>query len=496
MNPGSNFVLPRRYDRPARKFMSSQERDQWRALDNVTRGSANVMDCAMANCARTNCTVPEYDPEQYERGERGRILRRAKATKSKLAHDVKRAMVRGVEGEIRKASMRYFQSYDAKYVAYSAAWETMKRSERPHIGVLKELAASLDLFKLEFEVADLFYKSRDWGYVGQQRNRSPRPIINPGIKHRARHQMVLKLLKVCFGEFFRDDQYCVISRGREEAVNQAIAHMRNPNIQFVAECDVKDFFPSAGEVGGPFGSTQALRSQLPMLPQAVIDSSVLSSGLIAEAAIHEGMEALSHCPHAKTGMPQGSALSSYLAELIMSKIMADAETLAPWGTHMISYVDNIGLFGGNADVFNGMLEPLVVSARNSSYGSFDLRRSQSIRHKSQGFIYLGYYLKQERDNLQTLIEVSDSNQTKFQNRIDHALRRCHPRNSRTTTDLSENRRTVVNKLYNWSLNFRLAPDIREVAKELFLEVLRDHDRRSQRYFQRLLPTQFCLAPAS
>lgn len=496
MNRGARTPQLPKFNREARMFMTDEEYNEWRALDNVSQGASNTHSLMLADRARRRLDIPEYDPDQYQRGERRAIMRRAKATANKLAYAVRRAIVGGVAGEIHETAVRYFKSYAVRYLALSAAWETMKRSERPHIGTLRALAANLNAFKLEFEVAQLFSKGRDWGCAGQARNRAPRPILKFRIIQRARQQMVLKLLKVCYGEFYRDDQYCVVSRGREQAVLQAMIHMRNPMIEFVAECDVSNFFPSVGEIAGPFGSTQTLRNQFPMLPRAVIDSTVLSSGIIAEAAIHEDMDVLSRSNYAKTGMPQGSALSSYLAELIMSTIMSEAETLLPRGVHMISYVDNIGLFGSDADDVNVMMEPLAVSARNSSYGSFDLRRSQTTRHKSQGFIFLGYFLKYDRESLLTLIEVSDHNQTKFQNSIDRALRQCHPRNSRTTAELASNRERVLQKLYSWSASFRLATDIRDVAGELFLEVLRDHDRRSQRYFQRHIATHFCPELAS
>lgn len=485
MNPGLNGITTSQISRPAREFMDELELQEWKALDSVTQGATRPLLFTLAADARKrnkSIRVLYGKPEQVARRA---LLKRATRNSLKLAAAVRNALVKGDLKKLHKTVKLYFHSFDAKYFAYECAYKSMKRRDRPHIKYLQQFANQLDPYKLEFEEARVSFKRKAYNCSTDKEAKKVRPIVNFGIHHRARQQLVLQLLKICNGDYHRDDQYSQVTRGVKKAVERAVQLMSKPEIEFVAECDISDFFPSIGENTGHAMPALALRHQLPMLPRAIIDSTVLSSGIIYLYEEHLSLEALNHQSYAKTGIPQGSALSSYLAEFIMSDIMSDAETQLPWGNNMMSYVDNIGIFEETADDVNGMIEPLVICSKDSPFGSFGLRRSQNTRHKAQGFIFLGYYLKWIARRRKVKIDVADRNKVKFQHKLRYLLNKRNPRFELTTLELLENQKTIELFYESWKASFMLVHNIEQLTKDLFFEVLTELDFESTIPFRRV-----------
>jgi len=487
MNPGAQQSNVPRFARPMMDYLSDAEKAEWEAFRSVLTGSANPLFQARARQVERRIAMPDVEYGREDRLQRRALLRRARPKTERLANDVRNALSTGIPSRIHRTAEAYFRSFDAKYVAFSKAFEGMKQRNRPHIGVLESLARDMNMMQPEFEPALLTLKSREVLQAGGRDINRARPIVEFGIRHRARQQMVKKLLEVCLGDFERQDQFCFIGRGREQAILRAVEFMRDPHIEFVAECDVTDFFPSVGEKYGCSSPGLALQDHLPMLPRAVVENTVLASGIALQAP-PDGLEAINRPTYARTGMSMGSALSSYLAEYIMSDIMSKAETLDPRGTGMISFVDNIGLFGRSLDDLHGMISPLRVSAETSPFGSFGLRQSQTVRHKRQGFIFLGYFLRCDQQTHAVEIEVSDKNVAKFQCRMNQLLAQCRRSRRLSGEQLHENRIKVVSYLHDWVASFRLAEDTLDFAKQLAIEVLQEHPVEVRRYFQRVLDT--------
>ncbi|AUR10507.1 Retron-type reverse transcriptase [Phaeobacter inhibens] len=485
MNPGAQSNSPR-YTRPARQFMTEAELTEWRALDDVLQGSSNLLKQAQAARASERREIEDTEYGASDRRQRRGILRRARPTTERLAYAVRNALSQGSERNMKRASEAYFRSFDSKYMAYSIAREKMRWDRRPHVGQLATFAEQLNPLELEFETANLMPQNRPFVPFQSASARRPRPIVNFGIHHRARQQQVLKLLKVCFGDFIRDDQYCFASRGRDQAILKAIEVMRDPRIEFFAECDVSDFFPTIGEKEGRFTPALTLQEQLPMLPRAVIDSAVLASGVLLSPSVSvassRGLEAPYRNPYARTGIPQGSALSSFLAEYVMSTIMSDAETHSPGETDMIAYVDNIGIFGASADDVNSMVQPLVGSAETNPFGSFGLARRQTTRHVMQGFIMLGYYMRRQ-DDYSIQLEVSDRNKDRFQFQVNEAFSMCRDLSRLTVEEIDDIKALMAHQIASWSQSFRLVEDITHLATVLFGEVLHEQSDAIKHEFE-------------
>lgn len=479
MNRGSSD-RSQRFTKPAREFMERSAVDRWNAVNAVLQGSNNPLHIARAEHSPSQ---PEEAIVQYgaaERIERRELLRRARPNVRRLTHAVRNAMAQGNQARIRSVAENYFRSFDARFLAASTAREKMKRENRPHIGSIKSVAETINPFALEFEQAKLHWIVRPCEASTAERARRYRPIINFDHRHRTRQQLVLRLLQDCFEGRIRDDQYGVTGRGRDHAVREAIRHMQHPFIDFVAECDVKNFFPTIGERGARHTPAETLQEQLPMIPRAVIESCMLSSGvLVSTPTTQVGLEACDRTHYARTGVPQGSALSSFIAEHIMTDIMANAETLTVLGSLMVTYVDNIAVFGETADDVNSMIEPLAVCAHTNPFGSFDLRRQQTTRHKSEGFIFLGYYLRYH-SNGHIEVDVANRNKSCLQENLACALSRCR-RSTHARSDSNNTQWRRVGEIYSgWINSFSLVPDIHVLGQTLFEEVVREqppHIRR-------------------
>lgn len=487
MNPGApNSVA--RFDRRARGHMSASEWSDWQALDRFNVSRNRLTDERAAQRARGR--VPYVSPDdirytRHHRIQRRATFKRARQDYRRLLGRVRRAMRSGNPNNIAVAVENVMRSYNAKLCAYADAWATMKVIDRPHIAALSDYAAQLDPYKLEFEEASLHFQLKQGRSADTRAPEDYRQTVKFGIHHRARQQLALSVMNVCFAEL-RDDQYQQRGKGRDAAVAAAITQMRISPNEFVAELDIEDFFPSIGERGGRTSPINELHRQLFMLPRAVVESSVLSSGVIY--ASRTGGATLSRTTPIRSGVPQGSALSSYLSDHIVGQIMSDAEMHASDGQAMIAYCDNIAVFGRSRMDVNSMTEPLVSAAARSPYGDFRLRRNQSTRHIRQGFLFLGYYLKWHPEGRTGFVEVdvADYNKERFQAKIAELMPQCRFSRSVSRSERTAALQEVERYIVSWVQTFMRADDVGGLVRELLDEVLNEETIATRLAFRPIL----------
>ncbi|UWR84923.1 hypothetical protein K4L05_02275 [Phaeobacter inhibens] len=461
--------------------MTETDLGDWNAIDKLNASGNRLTYGRRAKRARSRVPSLANDEIMYTREDR--IQRRASSKRARqeqrrLLGRVRRAMRSGEQSRIIVAVENYLRSYSAKLCAYAAAWGAMKDVHRPHIAALSVFASQLDPYKLELEEASARFERKS-GAQDEYRQ-----IVSFGIHHRARQHLVLNLLKVCFGEL-RDDQFQQRGKGRDAAVQAAIQQMQYSQNEFVAEYDIESFFPTIGEKDGRMSPTNILHEQLHMLPRAVVESSVLSSGVLMRTS---GGAALSRNLLDRIGVPQGSALSSFLSEYIVGQIMSEAETLALCGQVMIAYCDNIAVFGQGREDVNSLAEPLVSAARCSPYGAFRLRRTQSTRHISQGFIYLGYRLKWHSEGRTSYVEVdvADRKKEQFQAKIAELLPHCRFTRNVARDEREQAIQEVKGYVLGWAEAFKRADDIKGLVRELLEEVLYEEAAATQFAFRSIL----------
>ncbi len=381
----------------------------------------------------------------------------------------------GCNRKLKEAVLRYFDSYKCKLTAYHDARLKMKKRHRPHLYALSDFAASLNPLHMEFESARISLKDR----AGQPDQKELRPVMSFGIHHRARQEMVLNVLRACMPLPNHPNQFGVKARGVKQAVETVAQKLMSDEVQFVAEYDIENFFPSIGEEAGLLKSHNVLTDQLPFLPKGVVESTVLRSGILAPLVYAPGSEALNLQNDTQSGVPQGSAVSSYLAEYTMHDIMTEAETLGNQGCQWLSYVDNVLVFSRDSDDVNGLRLPLGICARNSRFGDFRFNINQAVRHKSQGFLFLGHYFKHVDSPKPTvIIEVSEKNQRKLHNKLDALLRRFQPTSFGSRRYVHTMRKQFCDEIREWAKSFYSGNPLAE-GYRIGHECLQDHPRASQ-----------------
>lgn len=226
MNPGSEFTRPARYDRPAISLMSQSALQQWNAKDAVLHGATHFRLRRLADQAEGH--HQHIDPEaitvcRANKSARKRLKRKAEKWVRKQLAKIEAAVEAQQWRKLADLIDTFFRRHEAKYLAYVAARKSMKRKHRPHLYALEQCAQELDLFSLEFEEARLRFERKSGRSNDSQRPEDYRPITSFNIHHRARQQLVLTVMRKCFPNHCRADQYGVVGRGRDAAID-AVEH--------------------------------------------------------------------------------------------------------------------------------------------------------------------------------------------------------------------------------------------------------------------------------
>lgn len=253
MNPGSNFTRPARYDRPARSLMSQTALQQWNAKDTVLHGTTHFWLLSLAEKAeqrRQHIDAEAITVCRANKRARKRLLRKAERWVGRQLKRMEAAVSAQQWRRLADLIDCFFRRHEAKYLAYVEARKSMKRKHRPHLYALEQCAQELDMFSLEFEEARLRFERKTGRPDDSKKPQDYRPITSFDIHHRARQQLVLMVLKTCFPDHCRADQYGVVGRGRDAAIDAVEHALLNPEIEFVCEADIENFYATIGEEDG------------------------------------------------------------------------------------------------------------------------------------------------------------------------------------------------------------------------------------------------------
>jgi len=364
----------------------------------------------------------------------------------------------------------------------------MKRRERPHLYALREFAQALDMYSLEFETAKLRFERKESAPPDGRRPEHYRPITSFGINHRARQHMVLMVLEACHRSRWHNSQFGIVGRGRDDAVRAVMTLTQSSNIEFVGEVDINNFYPSIGEVEDRrISSDNLLFHEFPFIPRAVIESSVLSARVLVSLPNTPGLEALSREFNTRTGIPQGSAVSSYIAQLVMLDLLTEAETLSAAHCATVGYVDNVAMLARNRDDVHLQKMALSACASGSRFGSLRLTLTETIRHKSNEFNFLGYRICHVVDEGGSYINrhISNKSQNKLRRRLLSELDRFQPTGLASENYKKRHADEVAKRIGYWAKGFSLVENAREVGWEVCSELLSEKFR-TRRMLQALI----------
>lgn len=204
-----------------------------------------------------------------------------------------------------------------------------------------------------------------------------RPICDFGPVARGAQHMVLKLLRATTSPA----PFQFTRLGVHKAIEEALRLITKEGLHHVAEVDIVSHYPSFCE--------SDLIASLP-LPA----SAVRQIGVAASASYVGTQKALSYLynnhnlDQTPTGIPQGSAASTAIAEWSVSKL----KMVKVLDTAIVNYADNFWLFAKSEAALTFTLEALRSGISRLPGGSFETAVKQKTTSDA-GFRMLGCWLK-------------------------------------------------------------------------------------------------------
>jgi hypothetical protein len=264
--------------------------------------------------------IPVPAPKQKARDHVAKMLKR-----------IRKAHENGQQEKARGLVCGYLASHDAHHLAALEAYNRVRVDLRPDPKLLPKIAQSLNPWVGTPEVVQLRlvqkpHKPDDF-----------RTIVNFGVKNRALQYLVRDVLEAQAD--LHPNQYAM--RGHHAAIER-VADLLEQDCQWAIETDIANCYQS-------FDGEKV--SELLPIPKKVTQSTLLGehltltllSGMFGSA--DPGVEDETVFPEefaaARLGLPQGSAASSLVAEMLLASLFDEL----PDGSRMIGYADNFLVMG-------------------------------------------------------------------------------------------------------------------------------------------------------
>lgn len=354
-------------------------------------------------------------------------------------------------------------SFSAKLLAYEAANKKVRPRKKLATAQLIAAAEALNPFARENERVILQVELKADGYTH-------RPIHSFGIHHRARQYLCRMALNPFLLPDLREEQFGTRKGGRDEIAGRIKEGIENGGINYFAELDVEDFYPSIFTDRGVDDQSLPLTDWLP-LPEQVIRNCLLPRNFRIHSLLDHipPTEGISLTIASRAGLSQGSATSPLIAEAICSTFLSSAVPEFLAGVLAFNFADNFGIGGKSAKSVKQAMLALKRSAERCPRGSFWLKEKQSRKVES-GFDFLGYHF-QRTNSGRTDISVSDRNAKRFAERVRSLLKDCR---ASTYNQAALNDGIIALQRYveSWCAGFSLAPHVRHRAVRLSFEQAR------------------------
>jgi hypothetical protein len=358
----------------------------------------------------------------------------------------------GKQKRFRYFAAEYLNSYDARLMAVREAYRALNWGRRPEINALPGIAKSLDAWIGADEPMRVNIEPKDSGDY--------RIVMDFGIINRALQYLVFPLVGASAD--LHDHQYGTLGGGTHAAISY-VRDMLMEGCVYAVEIDVANCFGSFDEKKVP---------GLLSIPKEVTQRTVISRylnlvpGNLRDCfgpADEDGQESIllvDTLAEARLGVPQGSALSSLIAEVLLA---IPLKTLPIFG-RVAGYADNI-LVMSNSETDGVAMSQALCSALKA-------HPAGPLRPKVRDFFgrpidFLGHRLTVIGG--QVKIEPIPDNETQFQHGLASAFS-CLNR-----TDISKERRTrkareLATYVRSWTAAFKLCVGMSERRQHLLVQI--------------------------
>jgi hypothetical protein len=273
----------------------------------------------MLDVVSSSGPVLSFSPKHIAKAEAhvGKILRRAEA-----AHKA------GNKGLFRHLATQYLQSRDGRALATREAYRSMKWNRRPKRLELPYIAASLNAWGGSVEPAIVNFKRKPDSRF--------RLILDFGIENRALQYLLLRLLKTAAD--LHPHQYA--TRGGVPAAIDYVAASLLEGFVWTIETDIANCFPSFnGEVYKFLPVPKDVIHHVVMADHLTVTpgTTLLHHFGTADDDPGDPIALAKYLAEARQGIPQGSAVSSLVAEMLLATPL---KTLPSVG-RVANYADNM-----------------------------------------------------------------------------------------------------------------------------------------------------------
>ncbi len=346
-------------------------------------------------------------------------LRRSRKHEAKLIRKIERAHKTGKRKRVKHLTRQYLQSYDARYVATVRANRKLKPHHRKVPDErLPKIAANLDPWRGSSEEVVVHFKPK------ASNEHEFRPIMDFGIENRALQYLVRTVLMAQVDLHPRQ----FATRGGRPAAVAAVMEGLDAGYYYGAQIDISDCYPSFE--GG------VVPDLLP-LPEEVTQKVLtarhfnMSLGNVVKALDLEGESedtakdyaviAGQLLPEARRGIPQGSAASPLVSDLLLAPAIPDVSGAGA----VVAYADNFLVMARAKNDAASILNALGSSLMEHPAGPLRPRLISQFTPATSEFEFLGYVFRRNGG------EVSVAPTWKHLAQFDHRFAEGLDRSTRT-----------------------------------------------------------------
>jgi hypothetical protein len=329
------------------------------------------------------------------------ILGRAKTYARKLFLKINRAHEAGNHAKVSYLVNKFLKSFYVKYAAVCGAYREISLYRKSGIDDLVKVAEKLNPWEGTDEEVKVHVKPKE------SNEHEFRTIMEFGLENRALQMMVKSVLDILAD--LHPSQFAVIG-GRNKAYRNVLGALKDGYIH-VIQVDIKDCFSSfngeriSDNLPVPPGVTRnvLLSRNLNLNPGNLLD--ILSMSHEDKSVVFKEVSGLldTFVPKVRSGIPQGSCVSSLVAEILLASVIPVLPELG----RVVAYADNFLLMATNTDdlatmkialgsvLKNHPIGPLRLETISSSDGMkpFDFLGAEFFRMKS------GYFLRPSQRNM-------------------------------------------------------------------------------------------------
>jgi hypothetical protein len=234
----------------------------------------------------------------------GRQIKCAVREVHKLSAQHAKATQAGKKGKAWHLRARLLKSYNARLVAVWEANKRLPKHKRVPLTDLPRRAEQLDAWTpIDEEVFVQPKAKRSGGW---------RPIFSFGLRNKARDILVLRALEPT-GRL-TEHQFAGRGQGGREAATRAVSEAMRDGYTWAVEMDIKDCYRSF--------DNEMVAKVLPLPREVAMNiTSIARLNLIPRKSTHLTLGPLDLLGQSQWGLPQGSALSPWIAERVIGYVL-------------------------------------------------------------------------------------------------------------------------------------------------------------------------------